>query len=118
MSNVISIHVQSDAERAERLIDAAAEAGVGVNVRFSSVTGTSLLFSLDDGTTSSALAMPAVGEIATRFKANPAFREAVERYCFQLGAAVHEVTEPAWQTRALTPAETAALHAEEPRLNF
>lgn len=117
MSNVVQIHAEPETERAERLIDAAAQGGVGVNVHFSPATGTSLLFGLDDGTPPTALAMEAVAEISQRFKANAAFREAVERYGFQIGAAVHAVTDPAWLTRDLTPAELAALNAEEPRLN-
>lgn len=116
MTNVVQIHAEPESDRAERLIDAAAQGGVGVNVHFSPAVGTSLLFSLDDGTPSNALATDAVAEIAKRFKANAAFREAVERYCFQIGAAVHAVTDPAWQTRELTPAELAALSTGEPRL--
>ncbi|KQQ23707.1 hypothetical protein ASF53_05115 [Methylobacterium sp. Leaf123] len=113
MSNVVQIHAEPEPDRAERLIDAAAQGGVGVNVHFSPVTGTSLLFSLEDGTPPAALALDAVAEISTRFKTNAAFREAVERYGFQIGAAVHAVTDPAWQTRDLTPEETAALYAGE-----
>ena len=115
MSNVIEIYPEPD--RAERLIDAAAEGGIEISVHFCRIAGTSLLFALTAGPPPTTAAMAALVEMTTRFKANAAFREAVESYCFQLGAAVHAVHEPAWTVRTLTPEETAALVADELRLN-
>lgn len=111
MSNVVKMYPEPD--RAERLMDDADAGGIGVYVQFDSRHGSSLLFNLHDGATPTAAGMAAIVEIAARFKANADFRDAVERSCVHLGSAVQYVEEPAWTFRPLTPAETAALYAEE-----
>lgn len=115
MSNVVEIQPARD--RAEQLIDAAAEGGFEVAVHFCRISGTSLMFGLVADTPPTTGGMAAMVEMTTSFKANAAFRECVEGYCVSLGAAVHAVHEPAWKFRDLTPAEMAALIADEPRLN-
>lgn len=111
MSDVVKLFPEPD--RAERLIDAAADGGIEVSVHFCRVAGPSLLFGLSGSTPPTEAAMTALLEMAARFKANADFRGAVEHYCVQLGAAVQAVHEPAWTFRPLTPAETAALYAGE-----
>ncbi|KQP82884.1 hypothetical protein [Methylobacterium sp. Leaf117] len=115
MSNVVTAHPEP--ERAERLIDAAADGGIEISVHFCKIAGTSLLFGLAAGTAPTEGAILALLEMMTRFNANAVFRETVESYCVSLGAAVHAVHEPAWTFRDLTREETAALVADEPRLN-
>lgn len=113
MSEVVKLFPEP--ERAERLIDAAADGGIEVSVNFCRISGPSLLFGLNGSTPPTEAAMAALLEMSARFKANSGFRSAVESYCVQLGAAVQAVHEPAWEFRALTPEETAALYAEEPQ---
>ncbi len=102
MSNVIKMYGENS--RAERLIGQASDGGIEICVDFNDY-GNDVLFNVWKGQTPNPAGIAAMIEIASRFKTDVKFREAVEHYCIQIGSSVQSVEKPAWKFRLVGTGE-------------